>query len=104
MKKKLILLSISLMLFSCGGGLKEAAKVLRNEKTNSTDEFLVKKRDPLILPPNYNELPRPNSNKAEGKNERENSIKKILDATNEENSLKDSTTSTEKTILDRIRN
>lgn len=104
MKKKLILLSISLMLLSCGGGFKEAAKILRNEKTNSTDEFLVKKRDPLILPPNYNELPRPNSNKEKEKNEKENSIKKILDANNDEVSSENSATSTEKTILNRIRN
>ena len=30
---------------------------MRNEKTNTTDEFLVKKRNPLVLPPNYEEIP-----------------------------------------------
>ena len=33
---------------SCGG-FSDASKVLQNEKITNTDEFLVKKRDPLIL-------------------------------------------------------
>ena len=37
----------------------EAKKVLSNEKIKTTDEFLVKKRDPLVLPPNYKDLPKP---------------------------------------------
>ena len=32
---------------------------MRNEKTTTTDEFLVKKRKPLVLPPDYNEIPEP---------------------------------------------
>ena len=32
---------------------------LRNEKINSTDEFLVKKKDPLILPPDFDKIPTP---------------------------------------------
>ena len=32
-------------------------------KKKETDAFLVKKKDPLILPPNFEELPLPNSNK-----------------------------------------
>ena len=34
-------------------------KILRNEKINSTDEFLVKKKDPLILPPDFDKIPTP---------------------------------------------
>ena len=29
--------------------------------TKTTDEFLVKKKDPLVLPPKYGELPLPKS-------------------------------------------
>ena len=32
------------------------------EKQN-TDEFLVKKKDPLVLPPNFNDLPKPQTQK-----------------------------------------
>jgi hypothetical protein len=31
----------------------DAGKVLRNEKIKTTDEFLVKKKEPLVLPPDY---------------------------------------------------
>ena len=44
---------------SCSG-FKEAGKVLRNEKTNTTDEFLVKK-EPLIMPPDLDKIPEPQS-------------------------------------------
>ena len=46
---------------SCGS-LNEAGKALRNEKTKTTDEFLIEKRGPLSLPPEMKELPKPMSN------------------------------------------
>ena len=32
-------------------------------KQKNTDEFLVKKKDPLALPPNFNDLPKPQTQK-----------------------------------------
>ena len=32
---------------------------LTGEKSLSTDEFMIKKKDPLIMPPNYENLPTP---------------------------------------------
>ena len=58
--KKLIFLLILILFVGCNA-FKDAGKVMRNEKTTTTDEFLVKKKEPLVLPPNYNELPEPNS-------------------------------------------
>ena len=52
MKNLSFILSIIILLTSCGG-ISDAGKVLRNEKIKTTDEFLVKKRNPLVLPPNY---------------------------------------------------
>ena len=51
-----------LLLYSCTS-VQEAGKVLRNEKVKTTDEFLVEKRDPLVLPPDYKEIPEPDSMK-----------------------------------------
>ena len=45
-------------LVSCSS-MKEAGQVLRNEKVKTNDEFLVKKKQPLILPPNYEKIPEP---------------------------------------------
>ena len=53
-------------LHSCSGA-SDAAKVLKNEKITNTDEFLVKKRDPLVLPPEFETLPKPNSVKTQKK-------------------------------------
>ena len=73
-------------------------KVLRNEKVNSTDEFLVKKRDPLILPPDYDKIPEPNSGININKSEETNKIKKILKKSDQKSTSKHSSTSTEKSF------
>ena len=75
--KKLILLSFIYILTSCGT-LKEGFK---NQKKDSSDEFLVEKKSPLIMPPDYNELPVPNAASNQALSE-ENSIKNLV--TNEE--------------------
>ena len=77
--KKLALLSVIFLVTSCGT-LKEG---FSNQKKNNNDEFLVEKKSPLIMPPDYNELPVPNTETTRTKNE-ENSIKSLV--TNEENS------------------
>ena len=59
--KNLKLILIGLFLINSCKGFSDAGKVLRNEKTRTTDEFLVKQ--PLVLPPDYNELPEPSSKK-----------------------------------------
>ena len=41
--KKLFLLFLTSVLISCSG-LNDVGKVMRNEKTTTTDEFLVKKK------------------------------------------------------------
>ena len=77
--KNIYLLLITFFLLTSCGGLSEAGKVLRNEKLKTTDEFLVKKRNPLVIPPNFEEVPEPGSLKEKKENEEEK-IKKILKA------------------------
>lgn len=105
-KKFLYTLIISFMatiLNSCGGGVSDAGKVLRNEKILNKDEFLVKKRAPLILPPDYDTLPEPKS--IEGSNKDINNSKKIneiLKIPDNKNRSSSQSTSVEKSILDKI--
>jgi hypothetical protein len=104
MKKiKTILLYFILISFlhSCGGA-SDAAKVLKNEKITNTDEFLVKKRDPLILPPEYNTLPKPNSVKKSKKID-DNKINKILKFPDEKISTTKGSSSVEDSIMKNIR-
>ena len=51
-----ILIAIVLLFSSCSS-LKEG---FVNQKKNNSDEFLVEKKSPLVMPPDYNELPIPN--------------------------------------------
>ncbi len=101
MKNINLLIFILVLITSCGG-FKEAGKVLRNEKTNSTDEFLVKKRDPLILPPDYDSVPEPKTSNESRKKE-ENKIKDILKKTDEKTSSDTTSSSIENSILKNIR-
>jgi len=100
MKKINFLLIILITLVSCGS-VEEAGKVLRNEKIKTTDEFLVKKRKPLVLPPDYNEIPEPGT-KTENKINENEKIKKLLKST-EKNNIKNDSSSTEQSILNKIR-
>ena len=69
-KNKLFLSFIVLnFLLSCAS-FDEAGKVLKNEKIKTTDEFLVKKRDPLILPPDFKNVPKPGSTDSKKFNEK----------------------------------
>ena len=62
-KKIIYLLSIIFFVTSCGT-LQEAKRGLTGEKVASTDEFLIKKKDPLVLPPDYKNLPTPEERSA----------------------------------------
>ena len=59
--KYYIVISIAIILSSCG----TVRDGFSNQKKNSSDEFLVEKKSPLVMPPNYNELPIPNEEKME---------------------------------------
>ncbi len=102
-KIKTILLYFTLItfLYSCGGA-SDAAKVLKNEKITNTDEFLVKKRDPLILPPEYENLPKPNS-KDRSKKNNDNKINKILKLPDQSTSTSTGSSSVEESIMKNIR-
>ena len=71
---------------------------LTGEKTLSTDEFLIKKKDPLIIPPDYQNLPTPDE-RAIAKEEISN-FEKSLGTSIEESSSTSS--SVEGSILKKI--
>ena len=100
--KKINLLLIALLFLTSCGGLKEAGKVLRNEKIKTTDEFLVKKRNPLELPPDYKDIPEPGTLSKKQKNDDEK-IKEILKVPEEENIKLKKSGSIEESILNKIR-
>ena len=73
-----------------------------HKQITNTDEFLVKKRDPLILPPEYDNLPKPNSN-ASPKATDENKINKILKLPDQPVSTTTAPSSVEDSIIRNIK-
>ncbi len=102
--KIFILINLLLFASSCGT-VKEA---FSNQKKNSSDEFLVEKKSPLVMPPDYGELPIPQSNLNDGKqNKEENKIQNLI-LNNENTELKNENDNIpnqnlENSILDKIK-
>ena len=57
-KKIIYIISIFFFITSCSS-LDSVKRGLTGEKADAADEFLVEKKDPLILPPDYENLPTP---------------------------------------------
>ena len=58
-KKITYIIVLAFFVTSCGDTLSSVKRGLTGAKANSADEFLVKKKDPLILPPDFESLPTP---------------------------------------------
>ena len=106
MKKFKFFLTLNLlfvMLSSCGA-VKEG---FSSQKKDNSDEFLVEKKSPLLMPPDFDELPFPNSEGALNNNEN-NEIKKLITKSEDNISNSDNSESAngtiEESILWKIRN
>ena len=64
MHKKIIYILLLIFLASCAESFDSIKRGLTGQKKNSADEFMVKKKDPLILPPDYENLPVPDEGDA----------------------------------------
>ena len=77
-----------------------------NQKKGSNDEFLVEKKSPLVMPPDYEELPTPNLNKND-EDEDDEKVKKLIvtneNQSNEATELNNSNKSFQKSIIDKIK-
>ena len=99
--KKLILLTHILLLTSCN----TVNNALTNPKKNSTDEFLVEKKSPLVMPPDYNELPIPNENN-EQKDKNDSEFKTLISKKGQDaeaDNNQDNNKNIEELILDKIK-
>ena len=92
-----LILVVSSFLFSCGG-------FKLKKKATSGEEFLIEKKDPLILPPDFSKLPKPNE-QPEAVDEEVNIIS-VFDgeqsSTEEDNNQNSSKSNIKKSISDKI--
>ena len=108
MKKnfKKFILFISLALFM--NGCSSVKDGLSGKKQNNSDEFLIKKKTPLILPPDFNSLPMPKNINSVNQQKKELNIKEILEIKSDTKNETSSTTSKsvllEESIIKKIKN
>ena len=92
-----IILIVSLLLFSCGG-------FTLQKKATSGEEFLIEKKDPLILPPDFSKLPKPNEQPETA--DKEVNIKSVFDgnqnSSQEDDDQSSSKSNVKKSILEKI--
>ena len=101
--KILIIIIMSFSLYSCQGA-KDALQGKKRSK--GADEFLVEKKNPLSMPPNYSELPIPGSTEEKIMNKDINNedIKELLNIEQNSQSEKNTnSTDIEGSILDKIK-
>ena len=103
-KNKIIFLIVIMFLTtSCAGdGWGSVKRGLTGGKAKSTDEFLVQKKDPLILPPDFDSLPSP-SERDEAEEEMLSFEKTLKQAAETETTSSSTSGSTEDSILKQIR-
>ena len=98
-----LILILAIHISSCGT-VKDA---FTNQKKNSSDEFLVEKKSPLSMPPNYKELPVPKTLQNQSEND-DKKIKSLItnnDNTEDQNTKKSNkqTQDFEQTIIEKIK-
>ena len=102
--KKLIKISIILLFITSCQSAKDAFTL---KKTNSTDEFLVEKKSPLVLPPKYGELPEPDEKKNLDNKDKNEEVKILVSNSEKSTSIdvekNTKPTSIESSILDKIK-
>ena len=101
-KKTIFLMLLIFLVTSCADTWGNVKRGLTGAKQESTDEFLVKKKDPLILPPDFDTLPSPSDR--EEAIEEMSSFEKTLKTTSEtEITSSSAESSAEGSILKQIR-
>ena len=98
-KKITYIIILTFFVTSCGDTPSSIKRGLTGAKKISGDEFLIKKKDPLILPPDYKNLPTPDERIAA--TEEISTFEKNLGTLIEDNSSRSS--SVEDSILKKIR-
>ena len=102
-----IIIIIFFLITACAASWEDVKKGLGGQKRTTTDEFLVKKKDPLTMPPKWKDLPTPGQNiKLDDEYEEVTDIEELLQlGKNQEGSvnLEQSSGSLEESVLKKIK-
>ena len=97
-----ILLSFILIGMSGCQGLKDGLE--GNKKSKSSEEFLINKKSPLVMPPDYSKLPLPENNSNQNEKSQDFDLKKVLEKnSNNQKSKTQTNKSFQKSIIEKIK-
>ena len=101
-----IFIIIFFLTTACAKSWEDVKKGLGGQKRTSTDEFLVKKKDPLTMPPRWKDLPTPGQSTKLDDEEEVTDIEELLQLGKNEKSsanLEQSSGSLEESVLKKIK-
>ena len=105
-KKNFYLLILLFYLLAGCQGLRDGLE--GNKKSKNAEEFLIQKKNPLVLPPDYSKLPLPRNTTQKEKLDQEYDFQKELDKRSNTGNKKKSQAKTnsnlEKSIIEKIQN
>ena len=96
----ILFLTIAFLTFQSCQTVKEG---FTSQKKKSTDEFLVEKKSPLVMPPEFNELPLPKTSENIEENVSENNIEKLISNNNSPESSEVQDKNFENSIIEKIK-
>ena len=97
-----IYLSVILIGMSGCQGLKDGLE--GNKKSKSSEEFLINKKSPLVMPPDYSKLPFPENNSNQDEKTQDFDLKKVLEKnSNNQKSKTQTNKSFQKSIIEKIK-
>ena len=99
-----ITIYLSLILIGLSGCQKLKDGLEGNKKSKSAEEFLINKKSPLVMPPDYSKLPLPNNTKEEKRSSQDFDLKKILENNSSgENEQTQTNQSFQESIIEKIK-
>ena len=96
----ILFLTIAFLTFQSCETVKEG---FTSQKKKSTDEFLVEKKSPLVMPPEFNELPIPKTSNNIAEIESENNIESLISNNNSPENSEVQNENFENSIIEKIK-
>ena len=96
--KNILFICIFFILLSCST-VKEG---FQNNKKNNSDEFLVEKKSPLVMPPDFDKLPIPSTNN-DNEEFTQNSLKEMIQNNNKSSASSNASKNFQESLIDKIK-
>ena len=96
--KNILFICIFFILLSCS----TVREGFQNNKKNNSDEFLVEKKSPLVMPPEFDKLPIPSTNN-ENEEFTQNSLKEMIQNNNKSSASSNVSKNFQESLIDKIK-